>query len=89
MSRLSAIDPDEVAVRLTTFVNTTIMARGRPIQPDDPFETVGVDSMGLLKILVFIEDEFGIWVPDEDLLEANVASARALAAYLCRKTTTL
>ena len=84
---LSAIDADEVAVRLTTFVNTTIMARGRPIQPDDAFETVGVDSMGLLKILVFIEDEFGIWIPDEDLLEENVVSPRALAAYLCRKTT--
>ena len=88
MSRLSAIDADEVALRLTTFVNTTIMARGRPIQPDDVFETVGVDSMGLLKILVFIEDEFGFWIPDEDLLEENVASPRALAAYLCRKTTT-
>ena len=86
MARLSAIDADEVAARLTAFVNTTIMARGRRIQPADGFEAVGVDSMGLLKILLFIEDEFGFWVPDEDLLEENVASPRALANYLCRKT---
>lgn len=77
-------DPDEVAKILTAFVNTTIMARGRSIQPDDAFEAAGVDSMGLLKVLVFIETKFGFWMPDEDLVEENIASPRALATYICR-----
>ncbi|PYM18289.1 MAG: hypothetical protein DMD81_06430 [Candidatus Rokuibacteriota bacterium] len=87
MSRLSAIDADEVAARLTAFANSTIMARGRSIAPDDMFEAAGVDSMGLLKVLLFIETEFGFWMPDEDLLEENVGSPRALANYLCHKAT--
>jgi predicted transcriptional regulator len=37
------------------------MAPGRPITPDDDFETAGVDSMGLLKVLLFIGAEFGFW----------------------------
>jgi acyl carrier protein len=85
MSRLSAIDADEVATRLTAFVNAAIMARGRSIAADDQFEAAGVDSMGLLKVLLFIETEFGFWMPDEDLVEGNVASPRALATYVCRQ----
>ena len=78
------LEPDEVASALTTFINTSIMARGRPIQPDDDLEAAGVDSMGLLKVLLFIEAEFGFWMPDEDLVEENIVSSRALAQYVCR-----
>ena len=80
---LAGLHANEVATILTDFVNATIMARGRPLKPDDDFATAGVDSMGLLKILLFIEAEFGFWMPDADLVEDNVASPRALATYIC------
>ena len=47
-------------------------------------EAAGVDSMALLRILLFIEAEFGFWMPDEDLVDENITSARALARYICR-----
>jgi acyl carrier protein len=78
-------DADDVAGTLTTFVNTNIMARSRPIQPDDELEAAGVDSMGLLKILLFVEAQFGFWMPDQDLRAENVSSLRALAAYVSRR----
>jgi len=85
---VTARNADEVAAMLTHFVNTSIMARGRPMAPDDDFETSGVDSMGLIKILLFIEAQFGFWMPDADLVDDNVASPRRLAAYLCRDAET-
>jgi acyl carrier protein len=81
------LEPDAVADALTAFINTSIMARGRPVQPDDRLETAGLDSMALLKVLLFIEAEFGFWMPDEDLLEENIVSPRALANYICRRRT--
>jgi len=87
MVRASSAGTDEVAAAITGFVNANIMARGRPVSADDDFSTAGVDSMGLLKVLLFIEAEFGLWIPDEDLVDANVRSARALAGYLCRQRT--
>jgi D-alanine--poly(phosphoribitol) ligase subunit 2 len=81
------LEVDDIAAELTAFVNATIMARGRPITADDDFEAAGVDSMGLLKVLLFIETEYGFWMPDDDLVEDNVASARALARYICRERT--
>jgi acyl carrier protein len=76
---------EEVATALTAFVNANIMAAGRPVRPDEDFESAGVDSMGLLKVLLFIESTFGFWMPDDDLIQENVASPRALATYICRQ----
>ena len=73
---------DAIADVLTAFVNTSNMARGHPVQPDDDLEVAGVDSMALLRIFLFIEMEFGFWIPDEDLVRENVASTRALANYI-------
>jgi len=80
-----AIDHDTVAHLLTAYVNANIMARGRRIQPDDDFEMAGIDSMALLKVLLFVEAEFGFWPPDEDLVVDNLRSPRALAHYVCRR----
>jgi acyl carrier protein len=79
------IDHDAVAHALAAYVNTSIMARGRRIQPDDDFEPAGIDSMALLKVLLFVEAEFGFWPPDEDLVLDNLRSPRALAHYICRR----
>ena len=78
------MDANGVAALLTTYINTAIMARSCPIRPDDDLEAAGLDSMGLLKVLIFIEAEFGFWMPDEDLLAENIASPNALARYICR-----
>ena len=77
-------DANDVANALTAFINTSIMARGRPLQPDDDLEAAGLDSMALLKVLIFVETEFGFWMPDEDLVAENIASPSALAHYICR-----
>jgi acyl carrier protein len=74
-----------VASVLAAFANAQIMARGRPIQPDDDLEAAGVDSMGLLKILLFVEAEFGFWMPDADLRPENISSLRTLAGYVSRR----
>lgn len=82
---IPAIDHDTVAHTLTAYVNANIMARGRRIRPDDDFEMAGIDSMALLKVLLFVEAEFGFWPPDEDLVADNLRSPRALAHYICRR----
>ena len=46
----------------------------------------GLDSMALLKVLLFIEAHYGFWMPDEDLVAENIRTARAFAAYICRRS---
>jgi acyl carrier protein len=75
---------ETVASALTAYINSDIMAAGRPIGPEDAFDQAGVDSLALLRLLVFVESTFGVWVPDEDL-EANVGCIRALAQYVAAR----
>jgi acyl carrier protein len=76
---------DRITTALIGFVNTEIMAPGHAIGAGDVLEQAGVDSMGLLKVLLFVEREFGFWIPDEDLVPDNVATVAALAGYVVRR----
>ena len=84
---MSARSVTGIAELLVAFVNREIMAPGHAITPEDRFDAAGVDSMALLKVLLYIEQEFGFWVPDEDLTDANVASATTLARYVAGRQT--
>ncbi|MSQ20450.1 MAG: acyl carrier protein [Betaproteobacteria bacterium] len=60
------------------------MAASKKIGPDDQLKSAGVDSMAILKILLFIESEFGFWMPAEDLAEHNLSTLSGLADYVIR-----
>lgn len=77
---------EAIAAAVVGFVNAEIMAAGHPIGPDDGLEAAGVDSMALLKVLLFVEREFGFWIPDEDLVPEHVATVRTLAAYVAGRS---
>lgn len=40
-----------------------------------------VDSMGVMEIVVFLEEQFGLAVDDSDITEANLGSLRAITDY--------
>ncbi len=73
---------DAVTAAIVRFLNAQIMAETNPVAADDELAAAGVDSMALLKVLVFLEREYGIWVPDEELTDDVIRSARTLAAYV-------
>ena len=60
-----------------------MMAPGHTTGATDAFEAAGIDSMALLNVLLFVEGEFGFWVPDEHLVEPHIHSALELARYIC------
>jgi acyl carrier protein len=53
---------------------------------DDSFLQKGlIDSTGILEVVSFIEEKFGIKVEDEELLPENLDSIRRLANFIGRK----
>jgi methoxymalonate biosynthesis acyl carrier protein len=50
----------------------------------DLFEGGYVDSVGLAELLEFIQDEFGVVIPDEDLLSDDFATIEGIALIVCR-----
>jgi acyl carrier protein len=54
-----------------------------PLADDTSLLETGIlDSLGLLKLVVFIEERFGISMGDADLLPDNFSSVNAICAYV-------
>ena len=45
-----------------------------------------VDSMGIMELVMFVEESFGITVEDEELVPDNFDSVSKLAAYVRRES---
>ena len=62
------------------------IAKQRKISNDEPLLDSGVvDSLGILEIVNFVEDEFKITVSDEDLLPDNFNSIQTLVIFVEQK----
>jgi acyl carrier protein len=54
-----------------------------PLANDTSLLDSGIlDSLSLLRLVVFLEEQFGITMGDADLLPENFASVNAICAYL-------
>ena len=81
---------DKVEQALVGFVNDDLLA-GSPstIGVDDEIVLDGtVDSLGVARMIGFIEAEFGIAIPAEDVTIENFRTIGAVAAYLRARSET-
>ncbi len=54
-----------------------------PLADESPLLDSGIlDSLSLLRLVVFLEERFGITMGDTDLLPENFASVNTICAYL-------
>ncbi|MDQ3950240.1 MAG: acyl carrier protein [Gemmatimonadota bacterium] len=44
-----------------------------------------VDSMGMVELIAFLQDRFGVDPADDEITEDNFATLRRLAAFVARK----
>ena len=55
------------------------------ISGDDDLMGSGlIDSLGILQLIAFIEEQFNITVPDEDVVYENFSSVKAMTDYLAK-----
>lgn len=55
------------------------------ITPDKPFHELGVDSLGFIEILVFIEKTFKLQLIASDLTRKDFETIRALASFISQR----
>ncbi len=44
-----------------------------------------IDSVGVLELVAFLEDDFGLTVVDDELIPGNLDSIACLTSFICRK----
>jgi acyl carrier protein len=74
---------DKETILMTYVKEELLRGRGDKLTPEDDLLSQGIiDSLGILQLVGFIEERFGIQVPDEDVVYENFHSMKTLAAYL-------
>ena len=74
--------------KIRSFIADNILFsdNGYPYADDTSFLEEGiVDSMGIMELVRFVDESFGITVEEEELVPDNFDSVSRLAAYVRRK----
>ena len=79
---------DEIVSRIRAFVVESFLYM-RPefvLGAEDSLLGSGViDSMGVMEMIEFLEEEFGVIVDDRDITEENLGTLNAIAGYVAER----
>lgn len=71
---------------LQRFISEEILEFDEPVEPDENLLADGmVDSLGMLRLIGFIEVTWSYKVPPEDFVVANFRTIQALDTYLAER----
>ena len=63
--------------------NFMLQADASELAPDASLTATGViDSMGVLELIMFLEEQFGLSVPDEDAVPEHLDSVAGIVRYV-------
>ena len=79
----------EIPPKLKEYLdNKRSVYRDLPPITEDPDEPLQMDSLGVIRLAAFLENEFGIRIEDEELIADNFSTLRKLGQLLATKTPT-
>lgn len=84
-------DVNQYEARIRQFLddNFAPAGPGEPIAGDASLLESGViDSMGVLLLVTWLEEDFGLTVDDDEVVPANLDSIDGIGAFLARKLET-
>ncbi len=74
----------EIEQKLTELVASITNRDAAAIGPDTPFQDLGIDSLGFVEILVFIEKTYQLQLIASDLTKTDFETIHTLASFISR-----
>jgi acyl carrier protein len=72
----------EIPPKLKEYIDNNRGSLPPLIDPDEPLQ---IDSLGLIRLVAFLESELGYRIEDEELIADNFATLRKLGELLASK----
>ncbi len=66
------------------FQELIFVADTAQFSDDDDLLVAGLDSMGIMRLILFIEDEYGISLPDTEIEPDNVQNINVLEQWVLK-----
>lgn len=70
---------------LAEFLTQEVLEDVPELKPEQPLLTGLLDSFGLLALLNFIEEQYGVTIPHDEVITDNFRSVSALAQFIDSK----
>lgn len=71
--------------QLLDLIRTEVLDTGEMLTPQSDLFAAGLDSMGIMQLLLAIEDRFGVVIDPADLSRANFSSTEKIAVLVAGK----
>ena len=78
------IEASEIETELLAFLQREVFAPGVVVTAETDLIAAGFDSMSLVRVLLFVELTYGLWIPESEINAVTLRHVRALAATVTR-----
>ena len=79
------LTPEEVEGRILDFIRQELLGSGATVErEDDLLSGELLDSMGILRLTTFVEQEYRIRIPPASFVVENFQNVEVLAGFVCR-----
>ena len=78
------MEPNEIEAQLLGFLKREVFAPTVALTPETDLVGAGFDSMSLVRVLLFVETTFGLWIPEGEITGEALSNLRSLAATVRR-----
>lgn len=76
------MEVNRIILDIQKFMETNILASGVKLEPETDLQNAGVDSFSTVEIILFIERNYSISIPDDQLLPENFKTIQSLATLV-------
>jgi acyl carrier protein len=76
---------EDIEKKLSQGIAAIINKGASEVAPDKPFHELGIDSLGFIEVLVYIEKTFKLQLIASDLTKKDFETVHSLASYISRK----
>ena len=74
----------EIQNKVLEFLRARVFSPDTVISVETDLIASGFDSLSMVALLLFIEETYGLWIPEGELTEATFKTPRTLAAMVTR-----
>jgi len=78
------VEAREIETQLLAFLRREVFAPEVDLTPETDLIGAGFDSMSLVRVLLFVETSYGLWLPEKEINTATLQNVRTLALVVCR-----
>jgi acyl carrier protein len=73
------MDENIIIADIKKFIETNILAGDIMLEADTNLKNIGIDSFSIVEIMLFIQQNYNILIPDDQLVPENFRTLQSLA----------